>query len=221
MKNLLFKEIKLCVPTQTWIFIALSMMIVIPSWPVMVSYVYVIAGFMPLFPIAIANRDLLYTSILPVKKKDVVKGKVLLMCFLELVSVIWSIPFAILKLWETGVMPAEDVYPELGVNPALFGFILLMFGMFNLIYVPWYYKKPGTKNAAAQLVSMFACMIYMGIITAIFMGVPGLAEFINNLTNMASLGVNLGILAAGLLGFFGFSALANYLGGRAFQKVDL
>lgn len=221
MKNLLFKEIKLCIPTQTWIFVALSMMICIPSWPVMTSYVYVIAGFMPLFPIAIANRDLLYTSILPVKKKDVVKGKVLLMCFLELISVVWSVPFALLKLYTMSVTPPDQLYPELGVNPALFGFILLMFGMFNLIYVPWYYKKPGTKNAAAQLVSMFSCMIYMGIITVIFIAVPGLADFINNLADVTSLCVNLGILAAGIIAFFGFSALANYLGGKAFQKVDL
>lgn len=221
MKNLLSKELKLCVPTQTWIFVALSMCICIPSWPVMTSYIYVIAGFMPLFPIALANRDLLYTSILPVKKTDVVKGKVLLMCFLQLVSILWSIPFAVLKVFMSASLPPEDLYPELGVNPALFGFILVMFMMFNLIYVPWYYKKPDTKNAAAQLVSMFACMIYMGIITAVFIAVPGLADFINNLANPVSLGVNIGILAVGLLLFIGGSALANYLGGKAFQKVDL
>ena len=33
MKNLLYKELRLCVPVQTWIFVALNCLCIIPNYP--------------------------------------------------------------------------------------------------------------------------------------------------------------------------------------------
>lgn len=222
MKNLLFKEIRLCIPPQAWIFAFLSMLIAVPSWPAMTAFIYPLAGFMTLFPIALANRDILYTSILPVKKSDVVKGKVLLVSFLELLALVWSIPFAIIKVTLiVPTLPADQIYPELGVNFATYGFILFIFAIFNIIFIPWYYKKPNDRNTAAQLVSIIVAMFIMGLISGLFMGIPGLAEFINDFSNIPSLIAQFSILVVGLILFIVSGILCTLFGGKNFQKVNL
>lgn len=222
MKNLLFKEIRLCIPFQTWMFAAFSMFVMIPSWPSLVAFVYPLAGFMTLFPIALANRDILYTSILPIKKTDVVKGKVMLVCFLQLASVVWSIPFGIVKaLVLAPSMPVDQTYPELGVNFATYGFVLIVFAVFNIIFLPWYYKKPDGRHSAAQLTAMFVAMGVMGVISALFMAVPGWAEFINDFSNTTSQIVQFSILGVGIIIFLLFAYLCCLWGGKRFKRVNL
>ena len=222
MKNLLFKEIRLCIPFQAWLFAAFSMFVMIPSWPALVAFVYPLAGFMTLFPIALANRDILYTSILPVKKTDVVKGKVMLVCFLQLVSILWSVPFGIIKaVFLAPNMPADQMYPELGVNFATYGFALIVFAIFNIIFLPWYYKKPDGRQNAAQLVAMFTAMGVMGIISGLFMAIPAWSTFINDFSNPTSLIVQFGILGLGIAIFFLFAVICTLWGGKRFKRVNL
>lgn len=220
MKNLLYKEIKLCVPLQTWIFVCLSFTIAIPSWPSLVAFFYPLAGFTVVFTLANANRDLLYTSILPLRKKDVVKGKILLISFLEIMTMLISIPFGFMKLLLLKGLPEDQLYPELGFNFALYGFVFFIFGVFNLICIPWYYKKPEAKNALPFIISDLVAMFLIGIVMALFMIVPGLSEFINSYA-LPNLLTQVGILLGGILFFLGFTVLANHLAGKNFQKVDI
>ena len=69
MKNLLFKELRLCVPAQAWIYFALVACVLIPGWPPIVGLFYVTVSVMIIFPIAHANRDALFTALLPVRKQ--------------------------------------------------------------------------------------------------------------------------------------------------------
>ncbi len=97
MKNLLYKELRLCVPVQTWIFVALNCLCIIPNYPAVATLLYPLSGFSVLFSAAQSDHDPLYTSLLPVHKKDVVKAKMLLVCFLQIVSLLIAIPFAMVK----------------------------------------------------------------------------------------------------------------------------
>ncbi|MGN1076268.1 MAG: hypothetical protein ACI4QP_04825, partial [Candidatus Enteromonas sp.] len=69
MKNLLYKELRLCVPVQTWIFVALNCLCIIPNYPAVATLLYPLSGFSVLFSVAQSDRDPLYTSLLPVHKK--------------------------------------------------------------------------------------------------------------------------------------------------------
>jgi len=220
MKNLLYKEKKLCVSLQTWVFAFLSFTIVIPTWPSLVSFFYPLAGFAVVFILSNANRDLLYTSILPLAKKDIVKGKVLILSYLEMLTILISVPFGFLKLFLTKFMPADQLYPELGFNFAIYGFVFFVFGVFNLICLPWYYKKPEAKVSLPFLISDLIAMFLIGIIMIPFMVVPGLSEFINSYA-LPNLLTQLAILFGGFLFFAAFTFLASYLAGKNFQKVDI
>lgn len=221
MKNLLFKEIRLCVPAQVWIFVALSALIVVPNWPSLVAFVYPLSGFLALFPIALANRDLLYTGTLPIQKKQIVLGKVMLVCFLELLTLLVSLPFGIIKqTLLIPTIPAEEAYPDLGINMALYGIVLIGFGLFNAAFFPRYYKSPDAKNVAATILAYLASLAFFGIAMAVFMAVPGASEFINGYTGYGLL-TQILILVGGALLFFLLNLLAYRKGAKNFQKIDL
>lgn len=220
MKNLLYKELKLCVPVQTWIFVFLSITIAIPSWPSLVSFFYPLAGLTVIFALGAANRDILYTSTLPIRKKDVVKGKTLLLSFMELLTILIAIPFGLLKVFVTSIDTETIEYPDLGINMATFGFVFLLFGVFNLIVLPWFYKKPEGKNSVPFIVGDLLTIVLMGLIMTVFMVVPNLAAFINTYSGVA-LWTQIGILVLGIAFFSLFTFVAEREAEKNFQKVDI
>ncbi len=220
MKNLLYKELKLSVPVQTWIFVFLSVLIFIPSWPSLVSFFYPLAGLSVIFSLGAANRDVLYTSTLPIRKRDIPRGKTVLLCFLELLTILVSIPFALIKVFFLSGGEEIATYPELGINFAMYGFVFLLFGVFNLIVLPWFYKKADGKSTMPFVIGTLLTMILMGGVMAIFMAVPGASTYINTFSGVNLL-VQLGILLVGITIFVLFSLLAAKLSEKNFQKVDI
>ena len=216
MKNLLYKEFKLCVSVQTLVFVSLSALIGVPSWPSLVPFIYPIAGFATIFPIALSNHDLLYTGILPTKKSDVVLGKVLLVGALELISVLVSVPFAIIRC----CFYPDAGFSDLGINVALYGIVLFAYAFFNIIFFPWNYRKPDAKNTCCFLVSTLVTALFLGGVTFFFIVNPGACEFINQYTG-AGLFAQLGILAFGIAAFvlLGFAAYKG--ASKQFEKVNL
>ena len=216
MKNLLYKEFKLCVSVQTLVFVSLSALIGVPSWPSLVPFIYPIAGFATIFPIALSNHDLLYTGILPTKKSDVVLGKVLLVGVLELISVLVSVPFAIIRC----CFYPDAGFSDLGINVALYGIVLFAYAFFNIIFFPWNYRKPDAKNTCCFLVSTLVTALFLGGVTFFFIVNPSACEFINQYTG-AGLFTQLGILAFGIVTFvlLGFAAYKG--ASKQFEKVNL
>lgn len=220
MKNLLYKEIKLSVPTQTWIFVFLSISIVIPSWPSLVCFFYPLAGLTVIFALGAANRDILYTSILPLRKKDVVRGKALLLFFLELLTILVSVPFAFLKNILTAANPELIEYSDLGCNMATYGIVLSLFGLYNLIVLPWFYKKPEGKNSLPFVVADLSIAFLMTAIMCIFIIFEDAAKIVNQYEGIG-LFIQIGTLLGGALLFFLLTILSDRLAGKNFQKVDI
>ena len=216
MKNLFYKEFKLCLSVQTLVFVCLSALIGIPNWPSLVPFIYPIAGFATIFPIALSNHDLLYTGILPTKKSDVVLGKVLLVGALELISILISIPFAIVRR----CFYQDAGFSDLGINAALYGIVLFAYGLFNIIFFPWNYRKPDAKNTCCFLVSTLVTAFFLAGVTCFFIANPNACEFINQYTG-AGLFAQLGILAFGIVAFVLLSFAAYKAASKQFEKVNL
>ena len=81
-------------------------------------------------------RDSYYSMMLPIKKSETVKARFLMAAFLESLQVVIAIPFALMNL---ALYPAGN---QVGMDPtpAFFGFLLVLFGVFNLIFFTRYYK---------------------------------------------------------------------------------
>ena len=224
MKNLLFKELRLCVPAQAWVYFALVACVLIPGWPPIVGLFYVTVSVMIIFPIAHANRDALFTALLPVRKQDAVKGKVILISFLELAAAVFALPLLLVRHFLinpalTGDPEAAEMLVGSEVNFALLGAAFFMYGAFNLVFFPWYYKK-ASRGVIPQLVSMLVVMVIMVLYIGITTGSPAVSAAINDFS-FPGIFIQLGVFLFGILFFVGATALASRLAGKAFEKLDL
>lgn len=230
MDKLLKKELKLCLNPQVVIMSGLSLLAIIPSFPALVPYIYPMSGLATIFPRGLADHDIEYTAMLPVRKGDIVKGKVTFVVFLEIASLLFSIPFALVKdFWILPMMieaaqqstgsglNASDIQYQQGcaTNFATIGFALLSFGIYNLILFPWYYRNPQKVNWP-QAISMVACALFLGLFSALQVLIPALVA-----TDQIGWITQLSVFAFGTAVFILFSWLAEKLGEKKFNAVDL
>lgn len=219
MKKLLYKEIVLCTNVQIIIFTILALLILIPSWPPATAFVYPLSGLMTLFPLGLANKDIEYTSLLPIKKTDIVKGKVLYISVIEIVVIILSIIGGLIRffLYEAPTNQDELSY-YLATRPSisLLGFAFLSFGIMNYVLISLYYKNPYKRLVAPNLISLIICVIILTIGSLLIAFIPLLREY-----NLIGLIVQLSTLFLGVLLFILFSYLGYKRGAKLFSNVDL
>ena len=81
MKALIYKEFKLAMHPICYIFIVLfPFMVLIPVYPLGISFIYILACYPILFLGANKGQqsnDLLYSTLLPVRKKDIVLARIM------------------------------------------------------------------------------------------------------------------------------------------------
>ena len=230
MFKLLKKELTLSINPQTVIFSLLVLLIVIPSWPAAVGFMYPLSGLMVIFPLALANHDIEYTALLPIKKGDIVKSKVLFIVFIELATILISIPAALIRnlvLTPSIIASAEQAaeqaaetvsdvsyYASVGPTFITYGIILMGYSIFNIVLIPQYYKNPYKKITGPQLISMFAMLIVLGAGTAIqvvLSNIGGTPYLIGTIVTIA-LGVILYVL---------LTIIAEKRGEKQIYKIDL
>lgn len=217
MKSLLYKEFRLCMAPQTFVFGVMTALIIIPSWPSLVPFIYMFMGIMAMYPVSVSNRDLEYTTLLPVSKKKLVGGKVLFAVLYELTAIAISIPFAIAK--KLFPAPDAEVYSELGINLVTYAVVLVMSGIYNLMFISWFYKNPHKSNKAqisSSLIVSAIMMVFMGI----FMALPDVCVLVNTFHGTGLI-IQIVSLVVGLAVFASFSLLAVRIGGRRLERIDL
>ena len=230
MFKLLKKELTLSLNPQTIIFSLMVILIMIPSWPAAVGFIYPISGLIVIFPLAIANHDVEYTALLPIKKGDIVKSKVLFIVFVEIVIILISIPAALIRnlvitpsMIETARQAAEAAAEESSevsyyesVTPTFitYGTVLLGYAIFNIMLIPQYYKNPYKKIIGPQLLSMLMMLFVLGAgtgVQAILYNIGGNAYLIGTIITL-SLGVILFVL---------LTIVAEKRGEKQINKIDL
>ena len=159
MIKLFKKEIALVIHPTAYIFLALSMMLIIPNYPYYVIFFY--TGLAIFFTCLNGreNNDILYSAMLPISKKEIVKSRFCLVILLEIMQILLAIPFAIIR--QKMNVPSNQVGME--ANIALFGFSLIMLGIFNMVFFLIYYKDV-RKVGVAFVKSSIAVFLYIAII---------------------------------------------------------
>lgn len=146
--KLLKKELLLGNSLQTiiWTFCCFCMFF-IPSYPMYVGPFYITLGIMMSFAMNQASNDILYTVLLPVKKIDVVKARFLYCGFLELISFV----AALIALPVRILLQYPENKAGIGLTICWFGFQMIVYSVFNLIFLGNVYKnpiKPGVRFLA-------------------------------------------------------------------------
>lgn len=215
MKKLLMKELRLALHPTNVIFLLFAAMLLIPSYPYYVAFFYTTLGVFFTCLTGRENRDIEYTMLLPVRRADVVRARILLTVLLEAAQVLLSIPFAVLnrRLYPLGNMAGMEA------NVALFGLVLVMYGLFNVVFFPLYYGNPNKIGAAFLL---------GGLAEGAFIVLAELAvhlvSFVRRYLDTADptyLASKLAVLAIGVALFAALTLLAAKLSERRFERFDL
>lgn len=213
--QILHKELRLALHPAALLFVFFGAMLLIPSYPYYVVTFYGTLGVFFCFMNARENRDLYYSAVLPVPKRAMVRGRVLFVTVLELAQIVLAVPFAIVSV---RINPNGGNPVGIDPNVAFFGLSLLLFGIFNGVFLPRFYRT-GVNVGRSYLLAIVPVTLYIFAAEAL-VHLPGLGAYLDGTTAAAQL-AQLPVLAGGgalfvLLTWLGYRRAAAH-----FERVDL
>ena len=215
MKNLLYKEVRLALQPTNFIFLTFFLMVFIPGYPYYVAPFWTILGVNFLCMNGRENHDVDYSLLLPVRKRDIVKARITVVCALELLQLLLAVPAFIIK---DAVMPMDN---PLGMeaNLAFVGISLVLLGVFNLLFFTRYYKNTN-KVGAPFVVAMAVYWVLLILAEAMTYFVP-FFQYELDTRGTQFLGAKLAVLAVGAAAFAALTFLAYRSSAKSFEKLDL
>lgn len=149
MFDLLYKELRLAAHPQLFIFMCLGILVIVPAYPYGMVFLFGCLGPFITFTYGRETNDIYYTALLPVTKRDIVKSKCALVILAQIAQLLISLPFAALRL---GLL-LEGNPAGIEANVAYYGFGLMIFTVFNAIFLTRFFKS-GHKVGAAFLLGI-------------------------------------------------------------------
>ena len=211
--KLLYKELALAAHPTLFIFMALGCLVLVPSYPSTVVFMFgCLAPYITL-TFARENNDAWYTAMLPVQKKEIVKAKCLLIATVQLGQLLISIPCALLR---NGLGIGNNPV-GIDVNAAWYGVGLLIFSLFDLVFFPAFYKS-GYKAGKSFFLAMLPVLLLM-IIAEAAVHFPALSWL--DSAEPAYLARQLPILAAGTVCYAAGLPLAYRIAAKRMERAPL
>ena len=157
MKNYLLKELKLCLSPINYIFLSFVFMIIIPNYPCYVTFFYIGLSIFFMFNNAEINKDIQYSMILPITKKDIVKSRCLVIALYEILSIILTLPFAFLSKI---LNPAGNL-AGIEANVGFYGLLMIVLTAFHYVMLTKFYKKAEKPGSAFLLAAIVFWILYI------------------------------------------------------------
>lgn len=217
MSALLKKEMRLSALLLTYLFIGFGFMAFIPGYPILCGVFFITLGIFQSFQNAREANDIVYSALLPIAKSDVVKGKYQFTLLIELSGFALMAVTTLIRMTLLADSPVYRQNALMNANPFFLGMALLIFGLFNVIFLGGFFKT-GYKMGnyfIIYVVSAFA-VITLAEAAHYFPGMGALNAF-----GFEHASLQLILLLAGIVCF----ALMTYLSFKKacsdFEKVDL
>lgn len=158
MFNLLYKELRLAAHPNLFVFTFLGVLVIVPAYPYGMVFLFgCLAPYMT-FMYGRETNDIYYTVLLPVKKQDTVKAKCLLVVLAQMTQLLISLPFAVLRMQ---VLPNGNP-AGIEANVAYYGFGLMIYTIFNVIFLTQFFKtayKVGKAFLLAIIPATFGVLV--------------------------------------------------------------
>lgn len=217
MYNLLLKELKLNVNPFFYILPFLTgALTLIPSWLYFFVPLYFCFFTIPnMFAGYKTQNDLMFTTMLPVIKKDVVKAKITVIVILEVLHLVVAIIYGMINMRLYPDLIYYFYAPTLG----FWGLSFLMLAIFNIIFITQYFKT-AYNYGFATVTAIIAAMLFAG--AAEWLGIAN--SFVADLFKGAAadnLVTQSLLLLAGIAMFAIFTIIAYYIAIKRFEKVEL
>lgn len=217
MRNVFLKELRLSASPLSYLFILFGLMFFLPGYPILCGVFFVTLGIFYSFQSAREANDIVFSALLPIAKKDVVKGKFLFVCFIEgcaLLLMTISTAVRMTVLAESAVYRSNAL---MNANPFALGAAFFLFGLFNLIFVGGFFKT-AYRFARPFVTYIVAAFLTVGAAEALhhFPGLEALNAF--GTEHIALQGI---LLLAGAALFLLMTLLSCRRACRDFEKIDL
>ena len=227
MKQLFYKELKLCLPVQVPLFFLFAAMLFIPAYPYLVACFFTCNSIFYMFNQSVGNNDMLFTALLPVSKEQVVKARVRFVALIEMIMFLLLVPMILVnhKLVPQGNPAGTDG------SLTFLAAALVLFTVFNAVFIPAFYRdehKTG-KNLLVSTIAVFVWIVlwegFMITAAAAKAQVPFFRWVAENLdaypTTDTAWRTQLVALGAGALVYGLGTWLVSRKAVRIFEQVDL
>ena len=217
MNALLKKEMRLSASILSYLFLGFSLMALLPGYPILCGVFFITLGIFQSFQSAREANDIVYSALLPIAKHDVVKGKYQFSILIELSG---FFVMAVLTIVRMTVLSNSTVYRQnalMNANPFFLGMALLIFGMFNLIFIGGFFKT-AYKFAKPFVTYIIVCFLLIGVAEALHY-VPGLEVL--NAFGFDHLVLQLSLLLGGAMAYIFLTAFSYKRACATFEKIDL
>lgn len=217
MKNLLIKELRLAASPFSFIFLAFVFMTLLPGYPILMSSFFICLGLYHSFLNTRETNDIIYTVMLPVEKKDLVRAKYAFTCSLQITAFLLC---AVLTAVRMTVLSARPEYTEnalMNANPVFLAFILLIFAAFNIIFVGSFFKT-AYKIGIPYLLFCIAGFVMISVAEAL-PHIPG-CEFLQSPAG-ERLGLQFTVLICAAVIYAAATFISCRVSEKRFEKIDL
>lgn len=231
MKALLYKEFKLAMHPVCYIFILVFPLLAFaPDYPLAIGFIYILTCYPILFLGANKGQqsnDLLFSTLLPVRKKDIVLARIITVLLMQLAFIILLLivaPFgarssaaiAETAIQDGGVAP---VVPGLGYKSILtiVSIALICLSIADLIFFSIYYHN-GRSILLSTLLSLIVFIILICGLTIVLPLIPSITPFFDAIDNSVLyrfITIMIGVFASAIIHFITYKIASSEL-----EKVD-
>jgi len=215
VKNLIYKELRLATPLLTFLFLAFSLMTFIPGYPILCGAFFMSFGIFQAYQLGREDNDILYSVLLPVSKRDVVKGKYLSAVILQLAGFALCAVFTLIRMHFLADASVYESNFMMNANFIFLAFVLLIFAAFNLIFIGGFFK---TAYAIGKPFVIFVVVNFLII---------GIAETLHHLPGMSWVDTadfstrHIIILLGAAIVYISLTTVSCVISQRRFEKIDL
>lgn len=217
MRNIMRKEMKLSASPLSYFFILFGFMFFIPGYPVLCGAFFVTLGLFQGFQYAREANDIEFSALLPISKKDVVKGKYWFVCFIEACSLLLMLISTIIRMTVLSDSAIYLANAMMNANLFAIGGALFAFGLFNMIFLGGFFKT--AYNLGRPFITYIIVVFLAITVLEALHHIPGLEAV--NAFGFDHFGLQLTLLLAGLAAFLIMTLLSYRVSCRNFEEIDL
>lgn len=208
MYKLFMKEMKVSHPLS-FIFIIFSFMFLVPGYPVLCAPFFVTLGIFQSFQKARENGDIIFTALLPIPKRDIVRGKFIFVVAVELFSTFLMALCVILREFILFDNPVYSLNPMMKADFLALSLALIIFALFNYVFMRLFFLSAYNIGLPFLLYSVSAFIVVLG------------GEILSHMFYVSSLNMQFAFIVIGFLIYFLITLISYKMSMKRFMRLDL
>ena len=217
MRDIMIKEIRLSASPLAFLFTAFGLMFFLPGYPILCGVFFVTLGLYHSFQAAREANDIVFSALLPIAKSDVVKGRYLFVCFIEGLSFVLMAGATVIRMTILSEASVYRTNALMTANLFALGAALIIFGLFNLIFVGGFFKT-AYKQGVPFIKYIIVAFLTIGVAEALH-HFPELGCL--NAFGTEHIGLQMIMFIVGAIAFILLTILSFRKACYDFERIDL